>query len=135
MAATHGSKAKFRVQDSGGTLRDVSAFLTDAGLDRDADTAEVSTLGATDKTHIPGLRGGTVPISGVIDPTLDGYLNGILGMERNFEYDPQGAGTGLVRYSGACILRRYGLSTGVGAAGESSGEFVITGAVTRSLQA
>lgn len=135
MAATHGKNAKFRITDAGSTLRDISAYLTDAGLPRSADTAEVSTLGMNSKAYIPGLLDGTIPISGPWDATVDGYLAGILGMERPFEYEPAGTGTGKVKYSGDAILTAYEPSTGVSDAGRFSGTFQVTGDVTREIQA
>lgn len=134
MAAVHGSKAVFKVGDSGSVLRDLSAYLTEAGLPRSADTAEVTTLGATSKAYIPGLKDGTIPIGGPIDVTVDGYLAGILGFTaRNFEYYPQGLTTGLPKYTGTCILTSYEQTTDVGDAGTFTGEFQITGDVTRGL--
>lgn len=133
MAAVHGSKAKFSVQDSGSTNRDLSAYLTSAGLPRSADTAEVSTLGVTSKAYIPGLKDGTIPIEGPYDATVDGYLAGILGMSRTFTYDPQGTTpTGTPHYSGSAILTSYEASTPVDDAGTFTAEFQITGDVTRT---
>lgn len=135
MAATHGSKAVFQVQDAGSTLRDLSAFLTEAGLPRSSDTAEVTTLGALSKKYIPGLKDGTIPIAGPFDPTVDGYLAGILGMERNFEYYPAGSPASATKpkYTGACICTSYEPSSPVDDASTFSAEFQITGDVTRAI--
>lgn len=135
MAAVHGSKAFLSVQDSGGVARDLSGFLNESGLARSADTAEVTTGGSNSKKYIPGLKDGTIPIAGPWDATVDGYLDGILGMERVFIYRPAGTGTGLVNYTGSGILTSYEGSSPVDDAGSISGEFQITGDVVRSLQA
>lgn len=133
MAASHGSKAKFRVTDAGAVLRDLSAYLTDVGMPRSADTAEVSTLGSTSKSYIPGLKDGTIPLSGPYDPVVDGYLNGLLGHDATaFEYDPQGATIGLFRYSGDCLLTSYEVATPVGGAATFSATFQLTGEVVRA---
>ena len=133
MAASHGSKAKFSVTDSVGTVRDLSAFLTSAGLPRSADTAEISTLGMGSKAYIPGLKDGTIPIEGPFDPVVDGYMSGILGFAaRAFTYDPQGTATGTPHYAGSCICTSYEASTPVDDAGTFTGEFQITGDVTRT---
>lgn len=135
MAASHGSRAVFQVQDAGSTLRDLSAFLTEAGLPRSADTAEVTTLGSLSKKYIPGLKDGTIPIGGPFDPVVDGYLSGILGVERNFEYYPAGTPVGATKpkYSGACILTSYEPSSPVDDAATWSAEFQITGDVLRQV--
>ena len=75
----HGKAAVFKIADSGSTLRDVSNVINSAGLSRSVDTAEVTAYGAGDKAYIAGLRDATIPIEGLADPTVDGYLTGILG--------------------------------------------------------
>jgi hypothetical protein len=133
MAFSHGSTAVFKVQDSGGTLRDLSAYLTSTGLPRETDVAETTTLGKTAKTYIPGLEDGSIPIEGPWEPTLDGYLDGIRRMTRNFEYYPAGTAVGAVKYSGACILTSYEINSEVEDANSFSGEFQITDTVTRAI--
>lgn len=136
MATAHGSKANLKIGDSGAVLRDFSAYLTSTGLPRSADAAETSTLGSTSKSYIPGLKDGTIPLEGLLDPTYDGYLSGILGLTaRAFEYCPQGAGvTGTPKYAGNCVLTSYEITTDVGDVGSFTAEAQITGDVTRTIQ-
>jgi hypothetical protein len=137
MAFSHGSKASFQIDDAGGTLRDITAFLTSVGLSRAADMAEVSTLGTTSKQYIPGLLDGTLPLEGPFDPTVDGYLAGILGFEtaRDFEYYPAGTPVGATKpkYTGTVFLASYDIDTGMDDAATISGELQLTGAVTRAV--
>lgn len=133
-AFVHGSKALFKINDVGAVLRDISTFLTSAGLPRDVDTAETSTLGTVDKTFIQGLRGASIPLDGNFDPTVDGYLAGLLGaVATPWEYYPQGTGTGLIKYNGSALLTSYGINTDVGDAGKITAELTVTGAVTRTV--
>lgn len=134
MPPVHGSKAYFSIQDAGAVARDISAYIDTSGLPRKADTAEVTTGGMTSKKYIPGLLDATIPVGGPFDPIVDGYLTGILAVERNFIYRPQGTLSGLVEYNGAAILQSYEPATDVGDAGRFSGEFQVTGNVTRILQ-
>lgn len=131
MAFTHGKNAKFKVEDQSSVLRDISAYLTSAGLSRSVDTAEVTTLGDSDKAYIPGLRDATIPIDGKWDPAVDEHLTGILGSVVNFEYYPEGDASGAVMYSGQCILTSYEASADVGDAVGISGQFQVTGGITR----
>lgn len=134
MAKAHGKKGKFKIKDVGGTLRDISEYLTSAGLARDVDLAETSGLGQDDKTFVAGLRGATQPIDGSWDPTIDGYLSGLLGVESaEFQYFPAGEGTGNVKYSGACFLASYESNSDIGSAGKITGSFTVNGAVTRAV--
>jgi len=134
MAFNHGSDAVFKVDDSGATLRDLSAYLTSAGVDRSNETADTTTLGSNSRNYIPGLFNGTIPIEGDFDPVADGYLEGILGVLRDFEYYPNGepASATAPKYSGQAILTSYGVSTGVDDAAKMSGSFQISGDVTRA---
>lgn len=134
MPPVHGSKATFTIQDSGGVVRDITTYIDSSGLARSADTAEVSTNGVLSKKYVGGLLDATIPTGGPFDPVVDGYLNGILGMARNFVYRPQGAGTGLPEYTGSAILTSYEPDTPIDDAGRQTGEFQVTGDVARALQ-
>lgn len=134
MPPVHGSKAYFSIQDSGSVARDITTYINESGIARSADVAEVSTGGVLSKKYIGGLLDATIPIAGPFDGVIDGYLNGILGLARNFIYRPQGTGSGLVEYTGSAILQSYEPSTPIDDAGTLSGEFQVTGDVARALQ-
>ena len=87
---THGKNAAFKIDDSGGTLRDISDVLTDVAVSRTADVAEVSSFQTTSKAYVSGLTDSSISISGNYDATVDGYLSGILGAEGSFEFYPIG---------------------------------------------
>ena len=135
MAKAHGKKAKFKVKDSGGELRDISTYLTSAGVSKDVDLPDTSGLGTDDKESVPGLKGATIPIEGSYDPTVDGYLDGLLGKEGGTEvqYFPQGEGEGKVVVKGTAHLGSYSATTDLGGAGKISGSFTFTGAPTREV--
>lgn len=134
MAFGHGSKAVFKIQDSGGVSRDISAYIRSASLPRSIDTAETTVLGLTAKTYIPGLHDATISIEGIWDPTVDGYLDGIAGFAtaRTWEYHPQGTASGTIKYSGSCIETSYETSDPVDDVGTFTAEFQVTGVVTRA---
>lgn len=135
MAFVHGKSAVFKLDDSGATLRDLSAYLNDISLSRDIETAETTTFGVAGsaKTYIVGLSDATFSISGLFDATADGYLAGVLGQSAtlSFEYGPAGSTAGLVKYSGECIMTSYEVSAAVGDAVQASADFQVTGAITR----
>lgn len=138
MAFSHGSRAALFLADSGGVSRDISAYLNSTGITQTVDTAEVTTLGDTAKDYIPGLKDGTFPLEGKFDPTLDGYLSGIVGVNvtpRAFIYYPAGTATGQPTYSGSAILTSYDIGTSVDDAATVSGELQVTGGATRGTVA
>jgi len=130
---SHGKDAVFKITDAAATLRDISTVLSSVSLSREADTAETSALGTTAKTYIPGLTDATISIEGMADVTTSGYLEGILGTSKAFEFYPAGTAVGQVKYSGSAILTSFESAAEIGGAVTVSGEFQVTGAVTRTV--
>lgn len=130
---THGKATVFKVDNSGGTLTDISNVLTDVSFPQTVETAETSSFGSSAKTYVVGLSDATVSVSGNFDATVDAHLSGILGQAASvsFEYGPEGLATGDAKYTGECILTSYEKSGAVGDVVTFSAEFQVTGAVTR----
>lgn len=137
MATAHGKSAELKLDDTGGTLRDLTSSITDVDFPREADLVDTSTLGDDDREYVKGLRGATVSANGFHDATIDGYLEGLLAYETatDFEYYPQGNSSGNVKLSGTLFVNSYSTSTGIGGAGTFALGCTISGAVTRALVA
>ncbi len=134
MAFSHGTLAVLKVDDSGGTLRDLSSYLTQETLQRTAAAEDVTTQGKTAKVYIPGLADGTIPLEGNFDPTVDGYLAGALRVPAlEYEFYPAGEPVGATKpkYSGLCILTAYEIRTGVGGKATITGSLQLSDTVTR----
>jgi hypothetical protein len=127
---THGKSAAFKIDDSGGTLRDISNVLTDVAISRTADVAEVSAFSNSSKAFVAGLKDATITISGSFDATVDGYLKGILGAEGSFEFYPIGTTGGNPKASGEAIMTSYDRTPDVGGAVSFSAAFQVSGDVT-----
>ena len=127
---THGKNAAFKIDDSGGTLRDISNVLTDVAVSRTADVAEVSAFSNSSKAYVAGLKDATITISGSFDATVDGYLKGILGASGSFEFYPIGTTGGNPKASGECIMTSYDRTPDVGGAVTFSAAFQVSGDVT-----
>jgi predicted secreted protein len=136
MAVQHGRVATFSIDDAGGTPRDLSAFVNNASITLDGDTAEVTTLGSTGdaKEFIRGLNNGSLSISGFYDATattgadtvLSGLYNAVAG---TFSLSFDG---GTVTYTGEALLTSYNPGADLGGAVSFNASFQITGVVTRS---
>lgn len=140
MAFEPGKGQVFKVDNSAGTLTDISAYLTDVGFPREVDTEEVTTLGKNAKVYLVTLSDGTISLEGKWDGAalaLDAILSGILGQAAtvSFEYGPGGSSTGDVKYTGEAILTSYEPSGSVGGAVEFSAELQCSDTVTRSTYA
>ncbi len=133
MAFVHGKSAVFKLDDSGGTLRDLSAFLDEVSFPRSIETAEVTTFGNSAKAYITGLTDATISLSGKFDSTADGYIAGVLGQSAtlSWEYGPAGSTGGLIKYSGEAIVTSYEVGASVGDAVTGSVELQVTGTITR----
>lgn len=127
---THGKNAAFKIDDSGGTIRDISDVLTDVSISRTADVAEVSAFSNSSKAFVSGLTDANLTISGSYDATVDGYLSGILGVEGSFEFYPIGTTGGNPKASGEAIMTSYDRTPDIGGAVTFSASFQVSGDVT-----
>lgn len=129
----HGKSTVFKVDNSGGTLTDISNTLTDVSFPQSIETAETTSFGSSAKTYIVGLSDSTVSVSGNWDATVDAHLAGIAGQAASvsFEYGPEGSTSTYIKYSGEAILTSYEKSGAVGDVVTYSAEFQVTGTVTR----
>lgn len=132
----HGKNASFKVDNSGGTLTDISTYIHEVTLPRAIETAETTTFQVTggSKTYVTGLNDATISISGKFDATIDAHLAGILGSDSSvsFEYGPSGSTTGMVKFTGESIMTKYDLSSPVGDVVSFSADFQVTGPITRA---
>ena len=131
----HGKSTSFKVDNSGGSLTDISDTLTDVSFPQTIETAETTSFGSNAKTYIVGLSDATLSVSGNFDATVDAHLAGIAGQSAtvSFEYGPEGSTSTFVKYTGEAILTSYEKSGAVGDVVTYSAEFQITGAVTRGV--
>ena len=133
MAFKHGKNASFKVDNSGGTLTDISSYLNEISLPRSIETGETTSFGNSAKTYLVGLSDSTLSISGTWDATLDAHLAGIIGQAASvsFEYGPEGTSTGSIKYTGESYLTSFETSSPVADVVTFSAEFQVTGTVTR----
>jgi hypothetical protein len=133
----HGKSTVFKVDNSGGTLTDISNTLTDVSFPQTVETAETTSFGSSAKTYIVGLTDSTISVSGNWDATVDAHLAAILGQAATvtFEYGPEGSTSTYIKYSGEAIVTSYEKSGAIGDVVSYSAELQVTGAVTRGTYA
>jgi len=138
MAFTHGKGAVFKIDNSGGTLQTLTAYVDSIDFNNTVDTAETTTMGSEVKTYLSGQSDATLSISGKWDSTAstgpDAVLNGLIGLEATstFEVGPEGSTTGKVKYTGECFLTSYVVSAPVGDVVTFTADFQVTGAITKT---
>jgi hypothetical protein len=134
MPFVHGKTAVFKVDNSAGSLQDISAYLDNVDFPITADTAEVTVFSNSSKAYVAGLKDATISISGSWDSAADAILAGIVGLSSTstFEYGPAGSTGGLVKFTGECLCTSYNVTAPVGDKVSFSAEFQVTGNVTRT---
>ena len=138
MAFFDSKVSKFLVDDTGGTQRDLSTYITEVrGLPGLRSLNEVTALGDSGVKFIPGLEDVSIALSGIFDDTATSGPDAVLGPLRthtsavDFEYGPEGSGTGDVKYSGTCWMLYYELRSRVGNKVEWTAALQVEGVVSR----
>jgi predicted secreted protein len=142
MAFRHGKNAVLKLDNSAGTLVDLSSYLNEISMPRSIETGETTTFGVNAKTYITGLSDATISLSGNFDSTADAHFSGILSAlltgsidSVSFEYGKEGSTSGRVKYSGEALLTSYEVSSPVADVVTFSAELQVTGAITRGTWA
>tara|TARA_R100000081_G_C4727543_1_gene121557 strand:+ start:291 stop:701 length:411 start_codon:yes stop_codon:yes gene_type:complete len=133
MAFTHGKDSVFKLDNSGGSLTDISTYVNNVDFPETADVSETTTLGADNKTYIAGLKDATISLAGLWDATADAIFGAVVGQSAtlSYEYSPEGTASGKIKYTGEAILTSYAISSPVGDAVGYSADLQVSGAVTR----
>jgi len=134
MAFVHGKDSVFKLDNSGGSLTDISTYVNSVDFPQTADVAETTTLGDGSKTYIVGLKDSTISLAGLWDATADGIFGAVVGQSAtlSFEYSPEGTTAGNVKYTGEAILTSYAKNSPVGDVVSYSADFQVSGDVTRA---
>ena len=128
----HGKSTNFSLDDTGGTIRDISDTLTSVDFPETISTGTTTAFGATSESYIVGIRDASISLSGLWDSTIDGYIIGTEPATRTFIFGPAGNTSGYVKYTGECILTNYSVSSPVGDVVTFSLDLQCTGGVTRA---
>lgn len=133
MAFTHGKDSVFKLDNSGGSLTDISAYVNNVDFPETVDVAETTVLGKDNKTYIVGLKDATISLSGLWDSTADAIFGAVLGQSAtlSFEYSPEGTSSGKVKYTGETILTNYAISSPVGDVVAYSADLQVSDSITR----
>ena len=138
MAFVHGKGAVVNIDDSAGTPRDLSAYITSSDFEITAETAETTAYGKSAKTFIVGLKDGKVSFNGNWDVTAttgpDAVLSGLIGVgPLTVDWRPAGSASTNVKYTGEAICTSYKASAPVGGIVTFSASFQFSDTVTRTV--
>lgn len=120
MARSHGKDAVFKLDDSGGTLRDISNHVDNvSGLPGARALSEVTSYGDTGDRFIPGTQGVSFTVTGQFDSAASTgsatVLNGLrtAAATSTYEYGPEGSTTGKIKYTGECWMESFTVDASV----------------------
>ena len=138
MAFFDSSVSRFFIDDTGAASRNMSPYITAvSGLPGPRRMVPATTINDTgDKWH-PGLQGTTIRLEvqwsddALVGPDL------VFGLLRthtsavNFNYGPEGAVAGDVKYYGTCWVEDFNITSRVGSLVSATVEIKVEGAVLR----
>lgn len=116
----------------------LSAYVQSIELNVDVEDLETTTMGQTHKTHIGGLKSGTITINFVQDfaaGALDATMWPLVGTVVSFETRPTSGAvsTSNPKYTGNVLISQWNpISNGVGELATVSVTFPTSGPVTRA---
>lgn len=131
--ATVGLNIDFQLDNTSGTLVDLSVKTSSIDFGREQDLPEVTAFnGNGARAFAAGLTQGSFSCEFFWDATIDAHLNSLIGHTTalEFVYGPDGSTGGYRKYTGSCFMKSLSTPQQVGEVKKFSAEFQITGAVT-----
>jgi len=116
MAFVAGKNSVFKLDNSGGSITDLSAYITDVSVDFGDDSAETTAYGNSSKDYILTLADGSISVTALFDATLVAHLGAVRGSSSTLSYEFYPAGTtgGLPKINGECMLTSMSPGSAVG---------------------
>ena len=135
MAVKTGRTMNIQIDNSGGTLVDVSSYANKIDFGFPVDMLDTTVFGSTSKSFMPGFTGGDdVAISFRYDPTIEAQLASLspLTASSTVVVSSEGTTTGNVKYSFETFLMDFKVGAAPESIDEITATFRKTGAYTRT---
>lgn len=139
MAFYPAKDSTFEIDDTGAVQRDISAYIISIdGLPGPRELIEVTALGDTGRTFIPGLENGVITLELQWSEDASVGPDTVLGALRthtaavDFEYGPEGNASTDIMYTGTCWVRNFQITSRVGTQVTARCELQVEGAVSRA---
>ena len=131
--AVHGRNTVVKVDDSGGTLRDISNQVRNCSFQRNANEIDVTAFQDTGRVYLADFPDATFNFEGNAAATVMGYLHGIVGQEAtvSVEYGPEGSASGKRKFTFEGVLTSLTESgASVGQANQFQAALRVSGGIT-----
>jgi len=130
---------RIRIDNSAGSLADVTAYLTQASIRGAREILEDTAISDTSRSYLPGIVGSTIPLSGFVNTTTDAIFGKLIGqftsIAKTVEYRTHTTNsTGNVGrfYFGECFITNVEYSGGTNSIQTFSADATFDGLVTRT---
>ena len=127
MGFTHGKDACFYLGNYTATLTSITAYCDSIDAPFSADVAETTVFGNSQKQYVPGLKDGTISLSGPLDTAINSIMIYAWGVSKEFSYGPQGSASGSIKYAGSAICTNYTVTTGLDGAARWNASLQMSG--------
>lgn len=143
----HSKLSVFKLDVPGGgspggalVLTDLSTYFDEISLSEEMELVETTTFGSTSKTYLSGFADAKVTGSGNWDRTFAAMIGDLKEAFRDgtiqsatFEYGPEGADAGDIKYTGEVVMVNIEKNSAVKDQVKFSSEFQVTGPVTETV--
>jgi len=130
---------RVKLDNAGGTLTDITAYLTSASISGAMDIIEDTALSDEERSYLPGKAGATIPIAGMVNSTTDAIFGPLVGNRTSITktveyraYSTNSTGSTGSFYTGEIYLTNVEYSGSVNSLQTFSGDGTFDGAVTRT---
>jgi hypothetical protein len=132
VAKKRGILTDFRIDNSGGSLTDISTQCKMVDLSNDVESFDVTAFQSTNKEYLVGFTDGKFAFDGFFDGTINAHLMGILGQEAtvSVQWGPEGSASGKPKFTCEGFLTSYKPTSAVNAPNTFSAAIQVTGAIT-----
>ena len=138
MAFSDSDRSKFLLDDTGGTQRDLSAYITEIdGLPGARYLRETTGMADQGWVFLPTAEDARFVLRGLYDDAASSGPDAVLGplgahgSAVDFEFAPTGTASGSIKYSGVCWVEVYELRSRVGRLVEWTAHLRADGLVAR----
>lgn len=129
--AVNSKLTDFRIDNSGGTLTDISVHCDSVQLNREAPEIDVTTFQDTARSYIADFDGAELTVSGNANATVMTVLHGIVGLNTSsFQWGAEGTATGKRKMTGETVCLSVTDGGQIGQANKFQARFRVVGAIT-----
>ena len=127
-----GKNAYFSITSATGGTIVLTSGLTDATMQRVAQALKVTTFGRNDEVYIPGLRDGTLKLSGIFASTYEKKLTPLLGSTAGgtWVFGPESTVATRRKFTGASVVTDLQIQAAVADTVNVSLSLQLSGGVT-----